>query len=267
MNLIELAKAGLKKGLAVADENSPTILTFLGASGVFTTAGMAIGATPPAMNLIAQEKDARKEEALKAGHGLMPRPITKWDMVKITWRCYVPTAAVALVSVGCIVGANSINLRRNAALASLYSVTREAFEKYQEKVIEEYGKNKEEKVRESLAQDQLNTHPIRDVFRTGRGDVLFFDPWSARYFMSDPEWVRRCINDFNHRLNADSERSLNCFYDDLGLEHVRAGDDIGWVSDKGLMEIPFITKLTPEDRPCIILNYQNGPVDIHWPIG
>ena len=81
--------------------------------------------------------------------------LKKKEIVKLTWECYIPTAAVGLSTIACIIGAHNIHLRRNAALASLYSLTESAFKEYQSKVVETIGKNKELKVRDDVVSDTM----------------------------------------------------------------------------------------------------------------
>ena len=106
------------------------------------------------------------------------------DIVKLTWKVFIPPILMGATSIACIIGANSINTSRNAALAALYSLSETAFREYKNKVIEEIGRNKELKIRDDITKDQINNNPMRDrtVIITGNGDVLCYDKLSDRYF-------------------------------------------------------------------------------------
>lgn len=239
------------------ERESPTILTVLGITGIATTAIMAVRATPKALYLLEDERTKRYKDESKR------KPISKIDTVKIVWKCYLPAVLVGVATAGCFVSANSINLRRNAALASLYSVAEASLKNYQEKVIEVIGKNKEEKIQDALVQDKLDQNPASksEVIITGKGETLFFDSWSGRYFKSDMEKVRKAQNDLNHALLGGNEiyLPLNSLYYELGLEGIDAGSEIGWSFDYGMLEIKFTSKITDTGVPCIVMGYLIHP--------
>ena len=66
--------------------------------------------------------------------------LSKLDAVKITWKEYVPAGIAGVLSVGCIIGSNAVNTKRNAALAAVCALSEKAFREYQSKVIETIGK-------------------------------------------------------------------------------------------------------------------------------
>jgi hypothetical protein len=246
---------------------SPTILTGIGVAGLFTTTLLAVKATPKAMRLLDEER-ANKLSAWvnQTGEDKTSYPdnpiLSKVDIVKITWRCYVPAALVGLATVGAIIGSNSINLRRNAALASIYSLTEATLREYQDKVVEQIGKNKEEKVRDAIAQDRLERHPINDkeVILTGKGETLFFDSLTSRYFKSDMETIRKIVNDFNYRLMSENYLSLNEFYTELGIERTTLGEDMGWDIENGQIDVDYHAKIAKDGvTPCIVLDYRIVP--------
>ena len=238
------------------ERESPTILTGLGIGGLATTAIMAVRATPKALYLLEEERAKRYKEGIKR------EPISKIDSIKITWKCYLPAALVGVATVGCFIGAHSINLRRNAALASLYTITEASLKSYQEKVIEVIGRNKEEKIHDALVADRLSQNPIskNEVIITGKGETLFYDSWSGRYFKSDMEKVRKAQNDLNHDLlGGDMFLSLNSLYEEIGLDRIDAGSEIGWSFDYGMLEIKFNSKITDTGVPCIVMEYLIHP--------
>ena len=55
---------------------------------------------------------------------------------KACWRCYIPAGAVGIATIACIVGANAIGMRRNAALLAAYTLVDTSFREYKGKVVE-----------------------------------------------------------------------------------------------------------------------------------
>lgn len=249
-------KEVLKNVTIKIQRESPNILTILGVSGLVATVALAIEATPKAYSAICQEENDRLVES--DNFYVKLKPI---EVLKLVYPMYVPTAISGLLTIGCIVGANRISARRTAALAALYSVAETGLRDYQEKIVEIVGKNKAGKIEEAIAQKHLDENPIEDasIIMTGDGDHLMFDSFSGRYFKSTVEKVRQSQNDFNHELLTDMYKTLNEFYEMLGLEDVDTGKDMGWNVDDGLLDISFTTKLAKNGEPCVVLNYSIHP--------
>lgn len=99
--------ASIAKSVRTAmKKHSPEILTGIGIAGMITTTVMAVKATPKALILLEEKKDELDTDRLE------PK-----DIIKTAWPCYIPAAVVGSISVFCLIGASSTNLRRNAALA------------------------------------------------------------------------------------------------------------------------------------------------------
>ena len=93
---------------------SPTILTCIGAAGVVATAVLAVKATLKADSLI--KADSRRN------HDGDPYAATKLEAVKSCWKCYIPAAATGVATIICIFGANTLNKKQQASLASAYAL-------------------------------------------------------------------------------------------------------------------------------------------------
>lgn len=238
----------------VISKNSPTILTTIAVGGLVTTVILAVKATPKAIKLLA-------DAAYEQDPVLRLNDLRLDDMIKITWKCYIPAAAVGTTTIACIIGANSINLRRNAALGAVYSLTEAAFKEYQAKVTETIGKGKETKIRDEIAQDRILKNPVNnaEVIFTGKGEVLCYDSMSGRYFKSNIEAIRRTENEQNRNLMQEMFISLNEMYYELGLAPTKLGNEMGWSIDNGLIEFDFSSQLTEQGEPCLVLDYDVSP--------
>lgn len=255
MDLGIISKSAKSLGRSI-DRNSPTILTALGVGGLITTVILAVKATPKALEALEYEKEFRSTEYGE------DRDLEPLEVVETTWRFYIPTAAMGLVTIGCIIGSNHISLRRNAALASLFSITETTLREYQEKVKEQIGEKKEEKIREEIAQDRIDKNPKdeKTVILTGNGQYLCFDSFSSRYFRSDIESLRKAENQFNQKLLREGWLGINEFYYDIGLEPIELGDEFGWIAERSLLEMRFNTKMAKESsEPCLVIDYSVTP--------
>lgn len=233
-------------------KHSPEILTGLGIAGMVTTTVLAVGATPKALKLIKKKKEEMELEP--------EEKLTVVETVKTAWKPYIPAAVTGTVSVACLVGASSVNARRNAALAAAYHLSETALSEYKEKVIETIGKNKEKNIRDRVDKARVDRNPPNDkeIILTGDGDTLCYDYHSGRYFKTSIDKLKKIENELNARLLREDYISLNDFYDELGLSYTQLGDDLGWHVEKGLIEFAFSSQLV-KDTPCLVLNYNVAP--------
>lgn len=252
MKNVNLAKI-FKSISNMAREHTAEILTGIGLAGMITTTIMAVRATPKAILLLEDKKKELGEDKLSAK-----------DTVKATWKCYIPSALVGTASVACIIGGSSVNLRRNAALATAYTLSESALSEYQEKVIETVGEKKEEEIRDSIAKDKLAANPVSgmEIYDTGKGKSLCFDPLSGRPFLSDYDYLRKCVNDLNRQMRDEYCISLNEYYSAINLKPVdeKVGDALGWNIDKGYIELALSSQITDDNRPCMVVGFKYGPV-------
>ena len=137
-----------------------------------------------------------------------------------------------------------------------------AYSEYRDKVVETFGKKKEQKVRDEVAQDRVNRNPLSSsqVIVTGNGKTLFLDSWSGRYFESDVETIKKAQNDTNYQVMHHNYASLGDFWDRIGLAKTKESDEVGWSSNQ-LLEVDITSVALSEDgRPCIVLDFVVTPV-------
>lgn len=249
MNKIDLSKfANSFRG--VIQKRTPEILTGVGIAGMLTTTILAVKATPKALIMIEEAKRAQEIDKLK--------PI---EVIKTTWKCYIPSVITCGASIACLVGASSVNMRRNAALATAYEISKTALAEYRDKVVETIGEKKEQTIRDKIAEEHIDKNPVSkgDVIITDKGNTLCYDHHSGRYFKSDIDKIKKAVNEVNRLMLRDNYVSLNDFYDELGLEHTKIGDELGWSINDGLLELYFSSQIADDGTPCIVINYEEAP--------
>lgn len=259
--------AGIKKIQKVLTRKSPEILTGIGIAGVITTTVLAVKVTPKALQLI-DEAERKKavvwnNENPDYDNGADRIKLTKTEIVKAAWKPYIPVVVTGVCSVACIIGANSVHLKRNAALATVYQLSTTAFNEYKEKVVETIGEKKEKVVRQNIAKDKVEKDPVSktEVFVTGNGTSLFYDVLSGRYFESDMNKVEKAVNNLNWSMNNGNEPyiSLTQLYDELGLSHTGVSDKIGWKVEDGNIELAVSAQVADDGRPCLVMDFLKAP--------
>lgn len=240
--IVQQTKKSVKK-------NSPVILTAVGITGMVTSTVLAVKATPLALDLISEAEFEKGEE------------LTKKEVIKATWKPYMPAVGTAVFSIACIIGANSIHMRRSAALATAYKLSQSALHEFKEKAVEVVGEKKVSEIKQKVNQDKVDKDPVSktEVIITDKGKTLMYDTISGRYFESSIEEINKIVNELNRDMLSDMYISLNQFYSAIGLQHTKTGYDLGWQCDKGLIEVDFGATIADDGRPCITIDFPYPP--------
>lgn len=169
--------------------NSSTILTCIGAAGVIATAVMAVRATPKALKVI-EEAEKEKGEAL-----------TKMEVVVTAAPAYIPAIVMGASTIACIFGANALNKRQQASMASAYAILNSSYSKYRDKVREICGEEVEEDIKEAIVDDICDD--FDDLDFEDEELQLFYDGSSNNYFTAS-------MGDVLHKIVTDD--GLECYY-------------------------------------------------------
>ena len=232
------------------DKNGPSILTGIGIAGMITTTVLAVKATPKALVLIDEAENEKNAD------------LTPIEKVKEAWKPYIPAMITGTVSIGCLIGANSVNARRNAALATAYKLSETALIDYRSKVIETIGEKKEQIIKEKVDKERIEKNPVSKsevIITSNNGNTLCYDVISGRYFKSDIERLKRVENELNKRMLNEMYISLNEFYNEIGLQCTSLGNELGWNIDDGLMDLHFSSQIADNGEPCIVVDYHIEP--------
>lgn len=251
-----MSKEGLKRTIKSAErvltKYSPGILTGIGIVGMIGATFMAVKATPKALYLIETKKEESEVEEL-----------TPVETIKTCWKCYIPATLTTVLSAVCLIGASTVSAKRNAALATAYSISEAALREYQEKVVEVIGEKKEKAVRDAVAKDQIERDPVTKsevVIIDSNSNTLCYEPLSGRYFKSTIDKIKKAEIKLDRQMIQEMYVSLNDFYWEIGLDGTDLGDQMGWNLSKGYMDLSFSSQLADDGTPCAVIVYGIPPV-------
>lgn len=193
-------------------KNAPTILTCIGGVGVVVTTVSAIKVTPKAVQLLEAAKDIKGDE------------LTKLEKVKMVAPLYIPTIIYGATTILCIFGANVLNKRHQASLASAYALLDNSYKEYRKKVIELHGKEGELEIVEAIVEDKYE----EEKPEVKNDELLFYDKFSNQFFNSTMNDVLAAFYQINRHVNTNYNATLNDFHDYLGIPHIDGGDVLGW---------------------------------------
>lgn len=243
------------------DKHSPAILTGLGITGMVVSVIFSVKATPKAVASIEKKKKELGKENLTIG-----------ETIKATWKHYIPTAVTIVGSAACVLGVQSVNARRSAALAAAYSLSETALQEYQDKVKNVIGERKENDIRSGIERDKIAADPPRAerIVIVGRGDQLFKESISGREFYSTRSAVERAelalcqlMRDRSGSMFDDDDGfiSVNDVYVALGLKTTdESEDDRGWYMKNGYIKFIYDPIILDSGDVCTVIRYSDRPV-------
>ena len=216
---------------------APTILTVAASGGIVASVVFAVRDTPKAMRLL---DEAEREKG---------RKLTKAEAVVTAAPVYIPTVVTGASAIACVVGANILNKRQQAALAGAYALIGNSYKKYRNKVREIYGEEAHRRIIEELSVETCEDRNIEAPtfvtsasldFRDENEEThIFHDVFSDRYFETTVSKVLQAEYHLNRNFTMGANVSLNDFYDFLGLKRTDFGDAVGWSMETGLSWIDF----------------------------
>lgn len=242
---------------------SPSILAGTAIAGTITSAYMWYKAGP-------------KVEKIKKNYESDKRLIAKGDIQaeKDLHRQYTADIAMAVApatimtgaTIGCVIGSKAIDAKRIAVLSAAYSVSESTARNLENKMEELLGEKKARQIKDAIVKDKLrsdnNGNAPTDsskIIMTGKGDVLCKDLYSGRFLRSNAQMIESAVAKLSYDMLSEMYVSVNDFYDEIGLERVPMGNDLGWTvddTDHGKLPITLTATLTEDKQPCLCIDYE-----------
>lgn len=194
------------------NKNSPAILSIIGASGVIITAGLTAKATIKANNLYNSLEDKDK--------------LTKQDIVKLCWKEYIPAGLSAGVTIACIFGANYMNERIKASLASAYCLLQNSYMDYK-KATNELYKDADIKIKNKICENKYNEQAM--VY--DENATLFYDNLTGQFIECTMDKMLQYESEFLELLHTRGRVTLNQWANIIGAGRTIIGDELVWYSN------------------------------------
>ncbi len=249
-------------------KKSPEVLTGAGIVCSIVTTVLAVKATPKAMKAI----DERKKE-------LDTEELTVTETIKTAGKYYIPSISTGVASVCFAIGSVTESNRRLTALSASYEILKDAAYTYKNKVIETIGEKKEQKIRESIAQDKIaaNTPVVNGNVppepRDGVHRQLYYEPLCHKYFWETPARFEIAKANAIHKMGYDDTLSVFDWLSELpanvlsGYPDGMAGRfmDIGWNKSDPYYEFDIKTRATEimegefRGYGCLVIEYSCEP--------
>lgn len=236
-------------------KHSPEILIGVGVVGMVATTVLACKATLKISDIMEEteeqmdkietalqkvDKETYSEEDAENDKHIL----TIQTGVKIA-KLYLPSVALGIFSVGCLITSNRILQKRYAAISSAYALLDKSYSEYRKNVVEKYGEDVDKEMRYGIKAetvvDEDGNETTQKVMTMDPNDpnsysdyARFFDEASP-YWEKDPEYnltfLKAQQNYANDLLVARGRIFLNEVYEMLGIPKTKAGQVVGWIYD------------------------------------
>lgn len=231
---------------------APILLSIAGSIGVLATTALAIKATPKAMEIL-----KKQEENLSSK-----------EVAKATWKCYIPTAVSAAVTIACIAGAGILTERQITAITGAYGVIQNTYKNYISEVKKMFGEETHKEILKTVATEKATQeYIIAETFFSNTSlsfedaheeEYLFYDQFGDRYFTSTISSVLQAEYHINRDFSLGGFVTLNDFYEFLGIEKTAEGDNLAWSSLDGdyyWLDFDHTKTIRPDDgMECYVIS-------------
>lgn len=247
-----MKKVRLPKIKKAMSNPNPKILVAVGIAGFVTTAVLAGKATVKANELINEKKEELNVDKLD------PK-----ELVKTTYKCFIPPMVSGILSTACILGANSIHAKRTAALATAYQVAQVGIKEYKDSVVELIGEEKEKQIAKRTVEKKVQKvekieKPSCDIDLNKSDIVLCYDVFAGRGFYSNKNKILAAVNEVNSRIYHENSASLNYFYECAGAKPSELGELMGWNTSFRRISVDIYGDVTKEGVPYLAVEFNRN---------
>ena len=258
-----MKKLRMPKIKKTVSKTNPKLLIVVGIGGFITTAILTGKATIKANELINSKKEEMHVDSLE------PK-----DVIKITYKCFIPPMVSGILSTACILGANSIHAKRTAALATAYQVAQVGIKEYKDSVVELIGEEKEKQVtkravEKKVSEMEKSEKQSCDTELNKNDLVLCYDVFAGRGFYSNKNKIMAAVNEVNSRIYHENSASLNYFYECAGAKPNKLGELMGWNTSFRRISVDIYGDVTKEGVPYLAVEFTRNSLpqynyDLGW---
>lgn len=244
-------------------KHEPEILMSMGLAGLTFSVVWGVKSTIKAVKVCNDAKNKEHKDKLTAK-----------EVIKLTWKYYVPVVLTTALSIPCVILGNRVSSKRNAALAAAYTISETALSEYKEKAKEVVSEEKIKQIEEKISQDKVDKtyekSESNNIIICDDNEMLFMDSLSGRYFKSSWNKIEETANSMNKGciLGEGMSFSVNRWFEMIGLPSVDSYmDSVGWGIDNlggktKLLKIHMSTAKTPDNKVCGVIVYETHPEPI-----
>lgn len=270
----------------------PTVLFISGIVGIFVSEVVAARDTLKAEKILNENIEPLEGSSIDDYGNVVieNKPTYYKEVIKATWKCYIPTFVVTAGTVSALIASNRLTAKQMATLSAAIISSGSLVQKYRKEILDRTDPDILREIDTAVAEATMNeTKP--PVIETSHllstshedlsdsGEYIFFDPFTRMKFRSTKLAILGAKYYLNRNFCLGSEAPLAMFYAFLGLElpkeYLYAGWDVNEMSDSGYywIDIDCVRSDKPDPETgeyYYILEYDLLPGDCddnYYPFG
>lgn len=242
-----------------ASKQKPALLAGTAIVGLIYTGYLSYKTGSKAEKILEEYK---KDLSLCAPEDKEAKRTVRMETTKKMLPIVIPPVIIGGATAACILGSHSESARRIAALSTAYNISEEAVKRLNIKMNDILGEKKARSIKDAIMKDKLTSDKNEmieesSIVITGSGDHLCKDLYTGRFFRGNAQTIEQAIIKLSSDVLSEMYVSLNEFYDEIGLERIPNGDDVGWNVDdvyRGKLPITMTAILTADKQPCLCID-------------
>ena len=165
-------------------------------------------------------------DTVKATKKIAPN-MTKKEIIKATWKCYIPTSFTVTFTIMCILYSDYITQKEKISLLTTMMSIQNRYADLKTNVDELCDEDTKSKIRSNIVKNKIP----KDVYIERTDEKLFYEEYSGKFFTSTIDNVLKAEYAFNKQLFITGLASLNDLFNYLGIEETTEGQYLGWASE------------------------------------
>ena len=234
--------------------NAPKIFKVAGFVGLLVAPVLAVPSTIKAVRACDKRKKELEVEKLPVG-----------EIVKTSWKYYIPVASLMGVSTVSMVNGESMSTKRTAVLSAACNAAEQTLVDFKEETIKQIGEKKEKEIEHEVLEKQAERVKSETVGLPIQGEenggTLFYEPITGTLFYSTRNKIDRAFNELTAQMIREFYVDLGDLFDYIGLRRVDACNHFGWNSMRVKTIQPNYLWCGVEETmtPYVIMGYEEYP--------
>lgn len=242
-------KTGANALVDIYKEHAPRIWTGVCITGVIFLPFMSASAMLKSMQLI----EAKEKE--------LGRKLSKWEIFRICWKCWIGTTATVGVTAGSAIMSLEESEKKLALMATSIQILSETQKTdILDKVEEVAGKKKRDEVANRIAADDVRNLNPDDIQHTKFGIEPWLEPYSGTAWWGDHNSTKQAELEIQKRFALGERPRLGDFFDELGV-HCNSRLKNIYLNPDFKLKYPSMTRLS-NDKMCNVISYDGCPFDM-----
>lgn len=209
--------------------NKGTVFAVMGVIGTGVTAGLSARAVLRAEQVLVHKNDAVIIEENGSRTILLDgKKLTKKDVAKMTWKCYILPTVSFVVTAAFILGSDISNRKKYGALMAAYMTLNQFHRDYEEQVKEVYGEEAHQNIVNAIMAQKADDVEIYSCGLLSKNclsfdcddteEHVFYLPCSDVFFKSTFRRVLDAEYNLNRNYVLRGFTTLSEFHEFLGIE-------------------------------------------------